>query len=592
MMTRRLALLCALSLAVACQTENQPKTSEHADVEPVTQETSEASVEPKPVEPGEATDPMEALKLVVDTPEPKPIAQTEDTKEEKDIPKLKAQASQVGGLGLIGSGRGGGGVGYGHGVGSLGSRGTGARIGGRSLGDRISRSNNPDFVDYGTNPVVRAEVDRFATFAADVDNASYTMARRALNEGRMPHPSLVRVEEFVNAFPYNYGVAKDGPFAVHTEAAPSPFSTDPNTRILRVGVQARELEKKERGPVHLTFLVDVSGSMSRPDKLPLAQRALNHLLDNMRPEDSVAVVTYASSTKVVLPKTSLAQKERIKDAVDSLSAGGSTAMGEGLELAYREAAKNLQPGHVSRIIVLSDGDANVGSSSHDEILKRIRGYVQEGVTLSTVGFGMRSFKDPMMEQLANKGDGNYAYIDSFEEAKRFFGSELDGTLHVIAKDVKFQVEFHPEHVETYRIIGYENREVADKDFRNDAVDAGEVGPGHRVTALFEVKLKHREPAQFATVRIRHIEPGQTSAIESRYPLHLHRVRTTLGHASHELQFAVAVAGFAEILRKSPYAKDLSYDLVLEVAESSAGSSAKRRELVDLIKAAKRLDSQG
>ena len=266
-------------------------------------------------------------------------------------------------------------------------------------------------------------------------------------------------------------------------------------------------------------------------------------------------------------------------------------MDDGLALAYALAEREVTPGHVSRVIVLSDGDANVGRTGHDEILKRIESQVAKGVTLSTIGFGMGNYKDEMMEQLANKGNGNYYYIDDMKEAKRIFGEQLDGTLQVVAKDVKIQVEFDETLVSAYRLIGYENRDIADKDFRNDKVDAGEMGAGHTVTALYEVKLKSSEPVSFATVRVRHKLPEADKATESTFPLSVNSIRPSVGNSTGDFQFAVAVAGFAEILRRSKYADDLTYDLILEVAQPNVGKDARRKEFIALVKRARGMDQK-
>ncbi|MEZ4460800.1 MAG: von Willebrand factor type A domain-containing protein [bacterium] len=457
------------------------------------------------------------------------------------------------GLGLRGAGQGGGGgQGFGR-IGGLGKvdtgggKGTGAKIGrrsgmvvgyGRGAGGygrgaavgqtpRYESTGVEKYAHYKTNAFTDPTVDRFSTFAIDVDTGSYTIARRKLNDGALPPSDSVRVEEFVNYFKYGYAAPSSSPVAVHLEAAPSPFSGDPNTKVLRVGVQAQRVEKAGRKPIHLTFLVDVSGSMSSPDKLGLAKRSLAYLVDNLREEDTVAIATYAGRVAEILRPTSAGSREKILAALETLQSGGSTAMDDGLALAYTLAEKQVSPGHVSRVIVLSDGDANVGRTGHDEILKRIESHVAKGVTLSTIGFGMGNYKDEMMEQLANKGNGNYYYIDDMKEAKRIFGEQLDGTLQVVAKDVKIQVEFDETLVSAYRLIGYENRDIADKDFRNDKVDAGEMGAGHTVTALYEVKLKSSEPASFATVRVRHKLPEADNASESKFPLSVNAIRPTV-----------------------------------------------------------------
>lgn len=445
-----------------------------------------------------------------------------------------------------------------------------------------------DYKDYGVNQATKSSEDPFSTFSIDVDTGAYTIARRKLNEGQRPNPAGVRVEEFVNFFGYDYPSPDSGAFGVHMEAAPSPFTTRSDTYLLRIGVQGKRIAQSERKPVHLTFLVDVSGSMNEEDKLPLAKESLKILTNNLQENDTVALATYAGRVAQVLAPTGVARKSEIMEAIDSLSSGGGTGMNSGMELAYKLALTNYKKDHVNRVIVLSDGDANIGPMSHQDILANIKNYVDEGVTLSTIGFGMGNYKDTMMEQLANQGNGNYYYVDSRKEALRVFGEQVDGTLQVIAKDVKIQVEFNPDAVPEYRLIGYENRDIADKDFRDDKVDAGEIGAGHTVTALYEIKLKKGAKRKLATVRIRNKEPQGYKAVEQAFDLYDSDVRAKLSDSSNDFQFAAAVAAFAEILRKSPYAKNLSLDLVEEIARSSAGNREDRKEFLGLIKKAKRV----
>lgn len=442
------------------------------------------------------------------------------------------------------------------------------------------------FTDYGVNPLTQTAVDRFSTFAIDVDTASYTLARRSLNEGYKPTPSGVRVEEFVNFFKYDYPSPDSGAFGVHMEAAPSPFATSNDRMVLRVGVQGKTIASADRKPVHLVFLVDISGSMNREDKLGLAKEAMKVLTNNLREGDTVAIATYAAGVKKVLPPTGMRNRDAILKAMDQLQAGGGTGMSNGMELAYQMAMENHKGGEVSRVIVLSDGDANIGPMSHQEILGRVKHYVDEGITLSTIGFGMGNYKDTMMEQLANQGNGNNYYIDSLKEAKRIFGEQLDGTLQVIAKDVKIQVEFEPDAVPEFRLIGYENRKLAHEDFRRDEVDAGEIGAGHTVTALYEIRVNRKATGKLATVRIRHKQPEGHKAEEQNFDLFKSDLRPRVGDASRDFQFAVAVAGFAEILRESPYAKNLSFDLIEEIAQPAVGNREDRREFMALLKKAK------
>ncbi len=372
-------------------------------------------------------------------------------------------------------------------------------------------ANTEDYQDYGRNPWVDAQKDHLSTFAADVDTASYTIARRKLQTGELPPEASVRVEEWVNYFKYGFPAAQKGPFSVVMEAAAHPF--EPGRFVLRVGVATKEKPIGERKPANLVFLVDVSGSMSSSDKLPLAKQALHILTANLTERDAVSLVTYAGDSRVVLPMTSIDHRDRIDAAIDSLSTGGSTAMASGIDLAYDQAMRTIKPGSISRVIVCTDGDANVGSHSAPEMLKLVEDRANAGVALSTIGFGMGNYKDSTMEQLADKGNGNNYYIDSLDAAKRVFAEQLTSTIEVAAKDVKLQVDFDPAHVSRYRLIGYENRDLKDQDFRNDTVGAGQVGWGHQVTALYEVELADKALSPFGLVRIRHKQPEAKTSSE-------------------------------------------------------------------------------
>ncbi|MBL9016369.1 MAG: VWA domain-containing protein [Myxococcales bacterium] len=477
----------------------------------------------------------------------------------------------TGRYGTLGSGGGGTGTGYGYGSGRGGMRGRYAMADGQS---------GESYKQYDANGWTEAAKDKLSTFAADVDTASYTIARRKLTEGTLPPTASVRVEEMVNYFRYAYPAPAAGtPFAVTSELAPSPF--DASKKILRVGVSTKQLSVSERKPANLVFLVDVSGSMRSDDKLPLAKRSLRILVDNLKDGDTVSLVTYAGSTRVVLPPTGLENRNQILAAIEDLQSGGSTAMGDGIQLAYAQAEQGLRPGTISRVIVLSDGDANVGRTTHEEILKTIKGKVKEGVTLSTIGFGMGNYKDETMEQLADKGNGNNFYIDGLSQAKRVFQEQLGSTLEVVAKDVKLQVDFDASQVKKYRLIGYENRDVADSDFRNDKVDAGEIGAGHQVTALYELELAAaRSDAPLATVRVRHKAPNGTAATEAAFPVTISA--PTFAAASADLQFALAVAAFGDILRGGADAKQWSLSTVRSIAAGAAGTHDDRKELVQLV----------
>ena len=448
-----------------------------------------------------------------------------------------------------------------------------------ATGDR----GGDQFTDYGTNPWVDAEKDRLSTFAADVDTASYTLARRVLLEGSLPVKASVRVEEFVNYFTYKFPEPTSStPFAVVMEAAPSPLS--PGRHILRVGVATKAKAAYERKPANLVFLVDVSGSMRGPDRLELAKKSLRILTENLIDGDTVSLVTYAGNSRVVLKPTGMEHKAKILAAIGELESGGSTAMGSGLDLAYEQAAKGIKPGSVSRVIVLSDGDANVGSHTHDEILKIIAGRVKEGVTLSTIGFGIGNYHDTTMEQLANKGNGNNFYIDGLDAAKKVFQEQIGSTLEVVAKDAKFQVDFDPKLVSRYRLVGYENRDVADTDFRNDQVDAGEIGAGHQVTAMYEIELTtegKQSSAPLGGVRIRHKAPDGIKATEAAFPM-VGGPAVSFANASADFRFAFATAAFADVLRGGQDADHWSLAQIRDLAKSAAGESKDRREMVSLI----------
>ena len=479
------------------------------------------------------------------------------------------------------------GIGSASGLGGLGLRGGGA-VGGVAMGRAFGAAapaadqvgDGETYGDYGVNSWTDTAKDHLSTFAADVDTASYTIARRKIVEGQMPPAESVRVEEFLNYFKYRYPQPEGGALGVTMDAAPSPFSA--GKHLLRVGIQGRRLSVSERKAAHLTFLVDVSGSMQSPDKLPLAQRALRLLVDNLRDGDTVSLVTYAGNVRVVLPHTGMEKKALIHEAIAGLTAGGSTAMASGIELAYQQATKVLDGQSLSRVIILSDGDANVGRTTPDGIRELIAGHTKEGITVTTVGFGMGNYKDDVMEQFANKGNGNHSYVDSLFEAKRVFQTELGGTLEVIAQDVKLQVDFDPAQVSRYRLAGYENRDIADRDFRNDKVDAGEIGSGHTVTALYEVELKPGAGERFCTVRVRAKKPRGTEAAEQAFPFPAAALATRFDGAANDLRFATAVMGAAELFRQSPHARGWNLDAILEIARSAAGDEADRREFVSLL----------
>lgn len=451
-------------------------------------------------------------------------------------------------------------------------------------------TNGEEYTDYGINPFVQTSNDALSTFSIDVDTASYTIARRKLNEGRLPNYASVRAEEFINFFDYNYdstGLTQANPFHVDMDIMEHPFKED--REILRVGLQGMEYTVDTRPPLHLTFLVDVSGSMSSQDKLPLAKESMHMLVDTLREDDTVALATYAGNISKILDPTFGDNKKAIHAAIDRLNSGGSTAMSSGLDLAYEMAWSSFEPGAENRVIVLSDGDANVGRTGWSTMLSQIQSYADRGITMSTMGFGMGNYKDTRMEQLANNGDGNNFYIDSKAQAHRVFVEDFNSTMLSIARDVKIQVEFNPKAVQSYRLIGYENRDIADKDFRNDRVDAGEIGSGHNVTALYEVVLadKVRKDETLVTSRLRYEKPGPDSvATEQSWSV----TRANIQDGNHATELAFAAGTFAELMRRSPYTGGISMsDLEAYTKDIVKRGNKDEQELLSLIKQAEDLN---
>jgi Ca-activated chloride channel family protein len=459
------------------------------------------------------------------------------------------------------------------------------------------------------NPFLEAARAPLSTFSIDVDTASYSNTRRFLNEGRLPPRDAVRIEELVNYFTYDYPQPEgQTPFSVTAEVADCPWNTQ--HKLVQLGLQGKKMAQEELPPANLVFLIDVSGSMNEPNKLPLVKSSLRTLADQLTARDRVAVVVYAGASGLVLPSTPGDQRGEILSAVERLQAGGSTNGGSGIQLAYRVAEQNFIRGGTNRVVLATDGDFNVGLTGDDELVKLIEAKRRGGVFLSVLGFGTGNLNDSMMEKLADKGNGNYAYIDTESEARKALGEQAAGTLATIAKDVKLQVEFNPRLVAGYRLIGYENRLLADKDFNDDTKDAGEIGAGHTVTALYEIvpagqrvenpgvdELKYTRPAEVAqganasellTVKLRYKEPeGDTSR-----PLNVGVPdrQASYRNASDNFKFAAAVAEFGLLLRDSRYKGQSSYANTAELARASAGAdlSGRRSEFVNLVEAAGRL----
>ena len=462
---------------------------------------------------------------------------------------------------------------------------TGAVLDKAYEGDDGRGTPGEKYVHTSANRAVDPSKDKLSTFAIDVDTASYALARRKLNGGQLPARDAVRVEEFVNSFDYGDQGPTDGtPMAIHAAVAPSPMNV--GHHILRVNLQAKRLHPEERKPVHLVYLVDVSGSMQAPDRIGLAKQSLHTLTNRLGPKDTVALCTYAGNTREVLAPTGMGNKAAIHAAIEQLTAGGSTAMASGIDIAYALASRTHVNGEISHVVVLSDGDANVGRTSHEDILRSIAAHKSKGITLSTVGFGTGNYNDQMMEQLADRGDGNYSYIDSAEQADKVFGHDIDGLLQVIARDTKVQVEFMPEVVQSYRLIGYENRDVADRDFRNDHVDAGEVGAGHAVTALYDLVLK-RVDASPATVRFRYAPAAGGKVVEQALMVSTSSIFSRLDDAPASFRFTVAVAGLAENLR-GDNGTAWNISAVEGLAKSSVPPGQEAAEFMQLVARAKQL----
>ena len=459
--------------------------------------------------------------------------------------------------------------------------------------------NDVFFKGAGTNPFIDTEDDAFSTFGMDVDTASYSVMRRFLRDGLLPPSEAIRVEEFVNAFDYNYTPPTDEAFAVHLEGAPSKFGEGKRLQLLRIGIQGRIIPDTDRRDAVLTFVIDVSGSMRAENRLEMVKRALTLLVEQLRPEDKIGIVVYGSNARVILPHTSVVNREHILTAIRALAPGGSTNAEAGLRIGYELALQNSKSDCINRVILCSDGVANVGKTGSDAILKEIRTYVKEGVTLTTVGFGMGNYNDILMEQLANDGNGSYAYVDTLNEAKRIFVENLTGTLQVIAKDAKIQVKFNPETVSRFRLLGYENRRLAHEDFRNDTVDAGEVGAGHSVTALYEIKLHENTDGKLATVSIRHEDPDTGNVTEVNESISTDALKGSFEEATPTFQLSASVAEFAEILRGSFWAQEGSLKVVREMVEGvllqidakTREHSVRNEELLNLVRKAYRLKEQ-
>lgn len=413
------------------------------------------------------------------------------------------------------------------------------------------------FEDYGVNPYISTQADRLSTFSLDVDTGSFTIARRYINDGLRPPQNAIRVEEFVNAFDQGYSTPPEVGFDVYADGAPSPFHND-GTHFIRIGVQGYDVEEELRPAAALTFVIDVSGSMQPENRLGLVKQSLRLLVERMRADDTVAIVVYGSDARVVLTPTTGSDKNRIINAINSLEIEGSTNLEAGLLLGYEMANLAYKPGEINRVILASDGVANVGNTGPDSIVAQIRGYADSGIHLTTIGFGLGNFNDVMMEQLADQGDGAYAYVDSIDEAERLFVDELMSTLQTIALDAKIQVEFDPNVVTQYRLIGYENRAIADQDFRNDEIDAAEFGAGHTAVAIYAVQFTPGAQGRIATVNLRWQDPSTRQVQEISGTFGTDDLNSAFDTSDTYFQTAVIASQFAELLRGSYWADGISY----------------------------------
>lgn len=468
--------------------------------------------------------------------------------------------------------------------------------------------NTEDYDGIVENRFKSAKDNPLSTFSIDVDAASYSNVRRFLNQGQLPPAGAVRIEEMINYFHYNYPEPSgETPFAVQTEISEAPWNK--NHRLALVSLQGKKISAEKIPASNLVFLIDVSGSMNEENKLPLVKQSMKLLADQLRPQDKVAMVVYAGNAGLVLPSTSGANVQTIKDAIDRLEAGGSTAGGEGIKLAYKIAKQQFMKEGNNRVILCTDGDFNVGVSSDDEMERLIEEERKSGVFLTVLGYGTGNYKDNKMQKLADKGNGNHAYIDNLSEAKKVLVTEFGGTLFTIAKDVKLQIEFNPEKVQAYRLIGYENRMLNKEDFNNDKKDAGDMGSGHTVTALYEIiptgvksefiesvdPLKYqslnksadsrKNSEELMTIKLRYKKPDADNSRLIEQAIVDHHISLT--NTSSNFRFAAAVAQFGMLLRHSDFMQQSSYSNVLALANSATADDAEgyRKEFIQLVQKA-------
>jgi Ca-activated chloride channel homolog len=465
------------------------------------------------------------------------------------------------------------------------------------------------------NDFLKAVDNPLSTFSIDVDNASYTNSRRYIDNGSLPPIDAVRIEEFVNYFNYDYAKPTGKhPFSINSEVSECPWNN--NHKLVHIGIQGKRFPFETLAPINLVFLVDVSGSMSDVNKLPLLKKSLSLLVSKMRSQDKISLVVYAGAAGLVLPSTSGAEKDKILGALENLQAGGSTAGGAGIQLAYKIAKENFIEGGNNRVLIATDGDFNVGASSDGEMTRLVESKRDDGIFLTVLGFGMGNYKDSKMESIADHGNGNYFYLDNIGEAQKTLVDELDGTLCAIAKDVKIQIEFNPAKVISYRLIGYENRLLKKEDFNDDKKDAGELGAGHTVTALYEIVpvgskpeiVTSVDPLRYQATQPKKIDPkyvDEMMVVKFRYKEPMDTVSKLIVHtmkdkevkltnSSDNFRFSAAVAEFGMILRSSKFKGTSTFDSVIELAKNSKGTDEEgyRAEFVKMVKTASLLSVTG
>ena len=469
-----------------------------------------------------------------------------------------------------------------------------------------TEENTEKYQKTETNSVKSVGQEPVSTFSIDVDTGSYTNVRRFLNEGSLSPKDAVRVEEMVNYFDYQYpNPTSAHPFSVNTETVDSPWQA--NAKVIRIGIKAKDIDSKQLPPANLVFLVDISGSMGDQNKLPLVKKTLKLLTEQLRAQDQVTLITYADGEKMVIEPTLGSNKSKILAAIDTLQAGGATAGEQAIQMAYKSAQKSFVKNGINRILLATDGDFNVGITDFDTLKNMVAEKRKSGISLSTFGYGSGNYDEQLMEQLADAGDGNYSYIDNEKEAKKVLQRQLSSTLATVAQDVKIQVEFNPATVKEYRLIGYENRVLKNEDFNNDKVDAGDIGAGHTVTALYEIipvgqkgwlsdsryanaTALGKNAKEYAFVNLRYKQPGQSQSILLSQPIAVGS--KALNQASADTRFALAVAAYGQQLRSPEYNAAMQWNDIIDLAQSAQKQDAfgLRAEFVDLIKKAKKLSS--